>query len=506
MTVDRPMTFDEVYEDDSTRVEHDPWELPVPLSRGDSVPSFPADVLPGVYGDHAVALAEATQTALDLAGMLTLAALATAAGGRAVVEVRPGWREPLNLFVAGAQPPGSRKSAVFRAITSPLRTAEQAQVEASSSERFRAEAERKAAHAAAEKAQAEADRADEADKAAALQIAADMAQMAEAITVLSVPRVLADDATPEALVSLMADQGGRIAVLSAEGDVFDIMAGRYSSSGPNLAPYLKGHAGDTLRVDRKGRAAEYIDAPALTLGLAVQPDVLRTIATKPGFRGRGLLARFLYTLPPSNIGRRAINTAPVPQELTDAYRSSLGDLVSSLAEWSDPAVVVLTAAADGRLQQLERDLERRMGPGGDLASMADWAAKLAGATARIAGLIHLAGHPTNWARPIDVATVEAACRVADYAAHHAAAVFDLMGADDTLDDARLLARWARGRDAFTRRDAHRAHTSRFPKAADLDTALAILEDHGFTRRAPQPEPGSSGGRPPSPIYEVNPHA
>jgi replicative DNA helicase len=47
---------------------------------------------------------------------------------------------------------------------------------------------------------------------------------------------------------------GRIALLSPEGDVFDQMAGRYNQQvGPNLGVYLKGHAGDLLKVDRRGR-------------------------------------------------------------------------------------------------------------------------------------------------------------------------------------------------------------------------------------------------------------
>jgi Protein of unknown function (DUF3987) len=43
-------------------------------------------------------------------------------------------------------------------------------------------------------------------------------------------RCIADDCTPEKLVTLLGDQGGRIAVLSPEGDVFDLMARRPSLS------------------------------------------------------------------------------------------------------------------------------------------------------------------------------------------------------------------------------------------------------------------------------------
>jgi replicative DNA helicase len=76
---------------------------------------------------------------------------------------------------------------------------------------------------------------------------------AASLVVPPVPRWLVDDATPEALAGLLATYG-RIALLSAEGDVFDQMAGRYNqAAGPNLGVYLKGHAGDLLKVDRRGR-------------------------------------------------------------------------------------------------------------------------------------------------------------------------------------------------------------------------------------------------------------
>src|SRR6266566_3910421 len=102
------------------------WEgVPVPLSARRLLPPFPIDALPGWVADMVAAVAEATQTPPDLAGCLALACLATAAGGRAVVEVRPGWREPVNLFTVVALPPGARKSPVFAAMIGPLFAAEQ---------------------------------------------------------------------------------------------------------------------------------------------------------------------------------------------------------------------------------------------------------------------------------------------------------------------------------------------------------------------------------------------
>ena len=141
-----------------------------------------------------------------------------------------------------------------------------------------------------------------------------MAQAAvDNIDVPEVPRLVADDVTPEAVASLLADHGGRMAIISAEGGVFDIIAGRYNGNIPNMDVWLKGHSGDMIRIDRKGRPPEYIRKPALTLGLMIQPEVLKSIAAQRAFRGRGLIARFLYAMPVSQVGYRKTGAPPLSE-------------------------------------------------------------------------------------------------------------------------------------------------------------------------------------------------
>jgi replicative DNA helicase len=333
------------------------------------------------------------------------------------------------------------------------------------------------------------------------------------LVVPPLPRWLADDATPEALAGLLAAYG-RIGLLSPEGDVFDQMAGRYNqAAGPNLGVYLKGHAGDLLKVDRRGRPPEYVQRPCLTIGLTVQPEVLQGLAGRPGFRGRGLLARFLYSLPPSLVGRRQPGAPPVPSAIAERYALELHALAASLTTptGQDPTVLTLDPPAGELLLGFERDLEPRLAAGsGDLAHLAGWAAKLAGATCRLAALLHLASHLRDgWANPIGADTLAAAVRLADYLIDHARAVFDLMGADPRIDDARWLLNWMSRTDRtqFSRRDAHAAAPrGRFPKATDLEPALRLLEEHGYLRRVdPEPSRDPHGrGRPASPRFLVNP--
>jgi hypothetical protein len=220
------------------------------------------------------------------------------------------------------------------------------------------------------------------------------------------------------------------------------MAGRYAGHGaPNFGIYLRGHAGDTLRVDRVGRPPEFVPQPALTLGLAVQPDVLRGLIDKPGFRGRGLLGRFLYSLPQSLLGSRDTDAPPVPQAVRVAYRGSvmaLLDLPFGTDDAGNPAPHVLQLSADARttLQAFDAWLEPRLAAFGELGHMTDWAGKLVGAAARIMGLLHMAEHAHErepWQIPIQVRTAEQAIRIAKYLIPHARAAYAEMGSDPVVE-------------------------------------------------------------------------
>lgn len=482
------------------------WEDPVPLAGPRKLAPFPVAALPDWLREFVAAVAEETQTPVDLAGCIALSVLATAAGGRAVVQVRGHWREPTNLFVVVALPPANRKSAVFALLTDPLydaeaqlRTVQQpAIVEAQMTARLAKEAADKAAAKAASAST------DERDELVSTAIA--LAQTAETVTVPAEPQLLADDATAETVTSRMSEQGGRIAVMSAEGDIFDIIAGRYSGK-PNMGVFLKGHAGDRLRVDRQTRK-EYIEHPALTMGLCVQPQVLDEIGRQDGFKGRGLLGRFLYSVPESLVGRRRLSPDPIPDQAKDTYRRHVIDLTVFLAEWTDPAVVQLTPEADAALLAFQERVEPKLAArGGSLGHIADWAGKLAGATARIAALLHLAQHLTKGHTiPVAEATMRDAIALADYFTSHGLAAFDQMGADLTTERARTVLETLRTHkwSEVSKRDLMvKLSRSEFATAADLDPVLSLLEDHGYVRAQPVARTGGRG-RPPSPRYLVHP--
>ncbi len=327
------------------------------------------------------------------------------------------------------------------------------------------------------------------------------------------PCLIADDCTPEKIPSLLSQNGGRIAVMSPEGDIFNVMAGRYSANrAPNFVVLLKGHAGDAIRVDRVGRSPDHVNEPAITIGLTLQPEVIRGLASKPGFRGEGLLARFLYSLPVSLMGRRMIDPPAMPEEVRRDYRTLILALLN-LTPGNDadrepaPHVLRLTPEARNMLTEFERVIEPQLAEFGSLGSFSDWGGKLPGAVARIAALLHMAElilFDEALKTPLSMATMTAAIRIGRYLIRHASAAFAEMGADPVVGRAKKILRWLEHSKlpAFTRRDAHQAMRSTFRRAEDLDAPLLVLMERGFLRR--QPCKAAGPGRKPSPEFDVNP--
>jgi hypothetical protein len=269
--------------------------------------------------------------------------------------------------------------------------------------------------------------------------------------------------------------------------------------------WLKGHAGDKLRIDRKGRDSEYIDNPALTMLLTVQPAVLSTVASNSTFRGRGLLARLLYAIPSDNLGQRRIGAKSVPIDINDAYKKRVQTLITDLAGRADRGVLTLSPQAHELLLDTERRIEPQLAEDGDLGPITEWGSKLAGAMLRIAGLLHLARKEEAFDIPISSVTLAAAIRIGEYFTEHARAAFRVLGDTDTRDAAYLLAHFVKkGTVEFTIRslltDLPRG---RFATADDVTAAVRVLEDHGYVRAQPQPE-RTGPGRRPSPGYLAHP--
>lgn len=477
------------------------------------LPPFPADALPSPIADWAKATATATQTPVDLSAGMALSALSTAALSAATVRCAPGWEEELAFWAVCVLPSGERKSAVLRAALEPVPEVEQDRLEAARPTVARQRAEREGLEARRKTLTRKVGEG-KADPAELGEVAERLDELGEPV----LPRLLADDATPEALAGLLARHGS-MGILAAESALLDNLAGRYAEGRANLHLACQAYSGEPTRIDRRGRDAERLERPLLALGLCVQPHVLRRITSEETMREQGFLARVVFLLPRSSVGTREIDPPPVAAEITSRYRdclrrvASLGHADTTDTTGARGASVGFVSGAEGPTLTFSGDAteafrdwrsahEARLAPAtGDLARLAAWAGRHPGRVARVAGLLHLAeGRPEQ---PIAVDTFDAAARIAEYFTRHALAA---LVEDPLLAVADRACAWLRNRQEPTVsvRQLHRGPVSG-RTAEDARQVAERLERDGRLRRRQDPAPDFAGGRPPSPTYDVLQH-
>jgi putative DNA primase/helicase len=480
-----------------------PPEWPDPILPGMlRTPPIPPALLPTWLGDMAHALAEATQTPPALAVMSGLAVLATVLQRR--FEVAPygdGYTEPLALWTLSASPSGTRKSAVLGAMLGPLVYWEKLLRDRMRGDIAKANAQRAVAKKRIERLQQDGAKAKDASERAAItaEIEREETDMPEEIRA---PRLFSGDTTAERLQAMLVEYGERMAVHSDEAGIFLIMAGIYNGGAANLDVFLQGHAGSAMRVDRAGRSA-HVDKPALSFGLLLQPGVLSEVASSRRFRDSGLLARFLYAMPASNVGTRDVRRhTPIPHAVRDEYERRLFGLLEGVpGEVQAPKVLPLSDPAREIWLDMAEAIEREQGDGGRYESISDWTSKLPGAVARVAALLELAemGLQTN---QVSLGAMERAESLARLWIPHAQAAFGLLGTDAADVDAGAIVKWLRVGELseFTRREAQKAQEGRFRSVDRLQKALERLENQDVLREFKR----HNKGAPPTTAYKVNP--
>jgi hypothetical protein len=472
------------------------WDDPVPLSDLGTLPEFKTERLPGWLASMIDAMAIELQVPTALAATMCLTVVSAALAGKVVAHIRGDWDEPVNLYSVVAMQSSGRKSSVFRMAEAPLDERERelgtsmrdAIAEAENARDLAAQEIKRTREAATKEKDPEKKKAlrDEAGR-----LTREMSRMRAP----KAPRLVAGDVTAEKLGAMLCENEGRMAVLNPEGGLFRLMAGRYSADrSPNFEIYLKGWAGDTLRVDRKGAETVYVYRPALTMGLLVQPSVIRGLTENPAFRGEGLLARFLWVLPRSLMGERDSDAPTIPQSISSAYHRHIRWLLNIEPTQDEnkrpaPHVIELTREAQAEVVSFLKRIEPRLGPEGDLHHINDWAGKLVGQSVRIAGLLHLAAHSQEsepWRTPLEATTLRAAIEYAEeFFLPHALAAFTEMGRNPAVGLAQDILTWVRKRDegtVFNRRDLHRGLRRQVnDKTEKWEAPLQLLVDCGWIR-------------------------
>jgi len=470
--------------------------LPSPVC---TAPVFPVTLLPGSIAAHVDAVAEATQTPPAMAALLAIGVLAAICGGRAEIEPVPGWREGLNLYLGVVMEPGSRKSAVLREMLAPVvDPVAGSEAGLTGGERDAVvRAARRVGHAATAALDTGGDPLDRAVRQREAQLAADALERLGRVRGTTV----VGDISPAALRAHLATDGVTVALMTAEGDVLERLAGPRGGTGGALDVLLAGYSGDRLRVDRAGRSPLIIERPALTIGLTLQPALLARLLARRDLVGRGLLDRFLFLAPDAMVGDRRVRVDPVPDAVRAAYAKELHHLAARMPHPGRPITLCLSDAASERFADWREGLECERRPGGRLVPIVGWSMKLEGATARIAALIWLAdGASGSGDDTVGEPSITAAIAIAECLIGHASLLLGGGQASSVDGDRAALVGWLRGHRSVTRRELFEAHRSRFPTVAHLLPLLDDLVADGSLRRLPRVR---APGRP-SDRYLVHP--
>ena len=532
------------------------WERPIPLPSDAPLPPFPIDALPLWLRTFASALAENVQIPVDFVAMVVLGVLSAALSGKYVVHVRESWdRVELMLYILVVLRVSERKTPAVTACVEPLRQFEidrqaemreriqsaERRVELNDAlrrgalERLKRESakrDRGGARALSTGALKPDDGTEDAESGASgggdtapllsrLMDAVEVATKRHEESQQSVPtppRILAEYATPEALVGVLAENRGRLALISDEAaGFFDIIGGRYGDRAEaNVDLFLKGKDGGSFRDDRVGRGSHTIPQVRLSVAMSAQPIVLENLGRSPSLRSRGLVGRYLFAVPSSRVGRRKSRPRPLPPEVKRAYERGvrelleLPDTLSEDEKQLEPKVLRFSAEADDALAVFQDRIEAELGGLGDLEEIGDWAGKLHGNVAALAGILHMTRDANNPAAaediPVDVECVAAAVEIGEYCIPHARTALGIIHRDGRTHGAKRILAWIRRNHAleFTRREVHQGlrGSQEFQHPDSLEPPLNLLESHEYIRRRPPPRARGAGR--PKVVYDVNP--
>lgn len=453
----------------------------IPFSTGRKLPAFPVEHLPEKIRNYAKEVAESLQVPVDMTAVSALVVISLCVQGKYAICPKPDWKEPLNLYSAIVGRPSERKSAVLEKMTYPIRNYMKEENERRKSAITKYELEKEVLEKKVESIKQAIAKGNETYSIDDVMNAKkELSELQEVKPV----RLFADDTSPEALTSLLNQCDGKMSIISSEGGIFDIAAGRYSerANRANIDVFLKAFSGDSIIVDRKGRESETILNPVLTILLFVQPDVIQDIMSNRTFSGRGFLARFLYCIPDSLIGKRKYETPPITEKSRRCYE----DLIYKLLDFPDmfeARKIYLDPEAYKDSATYFDIIEERLN--GDLKDIEAWAGKYYGQIMRIAGILHCIKYETDaYNNRINRQTIQEAIAIGEYFLKHAQAAFEMTGTMDdktTRNAKRILKRLESIEEIGINRTKLNLLCNGKMSAIELTEALQVLENRGYIK-------------------------
>jgi hypothetical protein len=463
------------------RGDPEPWETVIPLVDVPTVEEFPAEVFPDQLATFIVEAAAALSCPADYLAVPMLALAGAAIGASRALEIKHGWWERPSLYAAVIGPPGSAKTPALKLAASPI---------------YAEQTRRTALH------QREKAAFDEAKDGS--------------VPKPSLSTIYVSDITCEGMAPVLRDNSRGVVLIRDELTAWVASMDQYRSKGrgSDRQFYLSAWAGEPVSVHRKNQedGPIFVPHPFVAVIGGLPPDLLPRLRGERGVAD-GFFDRILpaYPEPPRATGE---NWAAVSEDAEAAWHNVLSYLWG-LEQRRDrdgqgcPQLVHLNARGRKVWQQFTHELADEIN-GNDFPDClrGPWS-KLRGYCARLSLIVHYLWLATGGVKGEEIGTegMYRGAQLVRYFQSHARKVYVALDADPEVEKARRLLEWItrEQRTEFKRWEPYGdlKNMGQFPTPESLDEPLRRLVRHNYIR--PQAPPGSKGrGRPPAPVYDVNP--
>lgn len=286
------------------------------------------------------------------------------------------------------------------------------------------------------------------------------------------------------------EENGTLLMISDEAEMLGNFSGRYSNNIPNLDLLLKSWNGETYISDRATKGTIVLKKPYMSICLACQPYVFESMINNSAFRGSGLIVRFVYCFPVSNIGSRRYDTQPVPKEVAENYKKLVYKLLSDKFNYHDEKKLYLhldSKAYQEFVDYYNNHIEKQLIT--DMAFCKDWGGKYHGLILRLCGIIHCVKCALNGENPVeirvDMDTFCNAVEISEYFREQAIYAYSLGDVDIATIKAEKVLNKIRSKHIQQIRQNDLHHLCRctlFKNAQDFNETVDMLEEYGYIRR------------------------
>jgi gas vesicle protein len=266
---------------------------------------------------------------VDMAAIFSLGAINAATIGRFKIKVKASYEETNALWLAVILGPGNRKSAAINQFFDCIKNYEKGLIDTYKSRLPQILTKNELIHTQIRNLKKQlSKKTSEPVEKIENEIIKLKCELKENI---SPPQLIVGDITSESMAEVMENNSERCAMVSDEGGIFDIIAGRYSNQIPNFDIYLQAYSGSSVKVNRRTHDKIIcLINPALSITLSPQPIVINQILENALFRRRGFIGRFLLSVPNSPVGRRQIQNVPVSDDIKEKYEKRMAEIVSGI--------------------------------------------------------------------------------------------------------------------------------------------------------------------------------